>query len=513
MQLRSAPPVATLVHAWQSPLDNAVATARTCYSSKLIRDEDVRANIPLRDKIAVSTYKAGHHTTLQHAHFQFSFDRVSRHALWGFFHAHPFYNSEQVSQRYVEVKAGRVLKPQLPSATLEALYDEVVDAQMTAYHALCEALMPAVSKLYFGIFPARKRDVVDKRWTSAMHKRSQEVARYVLPVATHAHLYHTVSLLTLQRYWRTVHDGDCAHEQLLLVQQMVDQVLAHDPSLVQIFEGPRTPKPAPAWDAQRARAYAEEFDDELQGLSSRLLDMTAHPMRMLGDAVRDVQALSKSMCSDEQATLQLLDPQQNPLLGESMNLLTLDKNARALEMVQVSFQRKLSHTADSQAQRHRMTPGVRPYLWMHVDPRHPDYIVPALLLEPLAAPARELYDEVMHKTYAAIATMVDGGVGPEVWQYLLPNAAPVRYRETGSLLDQHHKWTTRLCYNAQEEIWRATWQEVQQVAEREPVMMRYLLPPCGQRQRAGVGPHCPEGDRYCGVPVWTKPRSSYLRVL
>ena len=60
----------------------------------------------LRDRIAQETYFAGHHTTLQHATFQFAIENVSRQALWSFLHSHPFYNSEQVSQRYVPPRRG-----------------------------------------------------------------------------------------------------------------------------------------------------------------------------------------------------------------------------------------------------------------------------------------------------------------------------------------------------------------------------------------------------------------------
>src|SRR5256885_12589091 len=130
MKLRSDDPKVTLAKSFTSPFDNAVATARTCYSSRVITDDDVRKNLPLRDRIAESTYKAGHHTTLQHAHFEFVLDGVSRQALWSFFHAHPFYNSEQVSQRYVEVKAGRVLKPALGDDALDTLWDACVERQM-----------------------------------------------------------------------------------------------------------------------------------------------------------------------------------------------------------------------------------------------------------------------------------------------------------------------------------------------------------------------------------------------
>ena len=49
--------------------------------------------------------------------------------------------------------------------------------------------------------------------------------------------------------------------------------------------------------------------------------------------------------------------------------------------------------------------------------------------------------------------------------------------------------------------------------EAAPQIAEFLLPPCGQRARAGVGPFCPEGERFCGEPVWKKSRAEYLRVL
>ena len=93
----SPPPKVRLVHAFDRPYENAVATARTCYSAKGIVTEDQASAKPdRRDAIAKSIYEAGHHTTLQHAHFQFALENVSRQFLWTFLHRHPFYNSEQV---------------------------------------------------------------------------------------------------------------------------------------------------------------------------------------------------------------------------------------------------------------------------------------------------------------------------------------------------------------------------------------------------------------------------------
>ena len=99
MPFLSAEPRIRLTKAFSTPYRNVVATAKTCYSSKGIVED---ANVGGREQfapLAQSIYEAGHHTTFQHAHFQFAMENVSRHFIWSFLHSHPFYNSEQVSQR------------------------------------------------------------------------------------------------------------------------------------------------------------------------------------------------------------------------------------------------------------------------------------------------------------------------------------------------------------------------------------------------------------------------------
>jgi hypothetical protein len=251
----------------------------------------------------------------------------------------------------------------------------------------------------------------------------------------------------------------------------------------------------------------------LGGRTAALVSMTDAPERVVGAALREVLGVPSTKLSDEDALEMVLDPQRSPYLGEALNLNTLGKATRALELVHFTFRKKLSHSADSQDQRHRMTPGARPILWTHVDPRTPDYIVPKLFQDEDARDAKQAYVDEMARTWDDVAFLAARGAPPEAWQYLLPNAVPVRFTETGSLLDHHHKWTTRLCFNAQEEIWRATMDEVEQVAARSPAVGKRLVPPCGLRARAGARPACPEGERFCGVTVWRKDRSEYARVL
>ena len=182
----SAAPVIQLVAAFPAPLENAVAAARTCYSGKgIVSEDDVARNPEQRDRIARSTYAAGHHTTLQHAHFQFALSNVSRQLVWSLLHSHPFYNSEQVSQRYVEVKPGNVVEPRLPEPQGK-LYRAAVEETMAAYQRLIQLLTPKVSEEFFRIFPARKK--APEKWALGVKKKSQEIARYVLPVATCAFL-------------------------------------------------------------------------------------------------------------------------------------------------------------------------------------------------------------------------------------------------------------------------------------------------------------------------------------
>jgi len=157
-----------------------------------------------------------------------------------------------------------------------------------------------------------------------------------------------------------------------------------------------------------------------------------------------------------------------------------------------------------------MVPASRPVLCAH-SLGGPDYVTPELYLH--CAPARDVYDGIMAATWDAIARLERLGVHPEWRGYLLPNAVTVRLVESADLLHLHHKLKSRLCYNAQEEIWRASLDEARQIRDVDPLLGKYLLPPCGHRLLAKSRPICPEGDRYCGVPVWKLDLGEYARVI
>jgi flavin-dependent thymidylate synthase len=522
-------PVVRLVHAFARPYENAVATARTCYSSKgIISEGDVSGDdesgeqknkrAEQRDRVARSTYEAGHHTTLQHAHFQFAIEGVSRHFIWSFLHSHPFYNSEQVSQRYVEVKSSSFVVPPLEAETL-AIYRASIERQIGAYQKLISLLTPPCAREYYRIFPARKKN--QARYDKDIKKKAQEVARYVLPIATTAYLYHTVSGITLLRYARLCRQLDTPSETRVVVGKMVSALLEHDPLYSKILEEPLELEDTPEWrhfertrgeppDPDQAREFVAEFDRSLGGYTSRLVDHKPGNEAQVAQAVREVLGVTRSRMGDEEAIRRALDPTHNPLFGESLNLLHHSKLSRALFHASYTFRKKLSHAADSQDQRHRMTPASRPILMAHYA-GEPDYITPELVRRNAAAEA--LYRDVMSEAWRAMARLRELGTPDEFIAYLLPNAAPVRMTESADLLNLHHKLKSRLCYNAQDEIWRASLDETRQIRDVNPIIGRYLLPPCGLRLMTDTRPLCPEGDRYCGVPVWKLTIDQYSRVL
>lgn len=515
----SAPPRVTLEKAFHTPFKNVVATARTCYSGKGIVSDDV-IQLELfpdsRDtQIVRSIYEAGHHTTFQHAQFQFTLDNVSRHFIWSFLHQHPFYNSEQVSQRYVEVKPGMVAVPPMEGEALE-IYRSTVEYQHASYKELIKLLIDPTTQAYFRRFPYREK--YPEKYARDIKKKAQEIARYVLPVGTFAYLYHTISGLTLLRYWRLSEMFDTPLEQRLVIGEMVREMLRHDSNYKIVLEDPIPIEETPEYKLFMeyhsvgipSGAFARSFDESLDGYTSKLVDYKINAESVLAESVREVLGLVRDQLSDSDAIELALNPEKNPILGQNLSLTTHAKITRALHHPHYTFRRKISHAADSQDQRHRMTPGSRPILAAQLS-SDPDFITPEIVTHSAAAEAK--YNEVMERSWQAITRIQALGVPAEFAHYLLPNAVSIRYTESSDLLNLHHKHKMRLCYNAQEEIWRASVDEARQIRTVHPQIGRWLLPPCTIRAYAGTRPICPEGERFCGEKVWKIDLDQYERII
>jgi thymidylate synthase ThyX len=337
-------------------------------------------------------------------------------------------------------------------------------------------------------------------------KRAIEVARYVLPVAAATTMVHTLSGIVLHRLWRMRNASDTPEEARAVIGEMVARAREVDPQFFDRFDdGPmedlpewHTPGGAGQARAVDAEAQAREFDARLGGRTSLLVDYSPAAARVMAEAYRAVVGLTEQACPDAEALDRMLNPARNDYRLETLNVGVHAPLMRPLQHASFTFAKKISHTADSQDQRHRMVPGSRPLLTL-TDTRQPDFIAPMLIRD--NARAREVYEQAMTDAWAAKNELLGRGVPAEIALYLLPNAKSIRLVESGSLLHLLHKWTMRTCFNAQEEIYQASMEEVEQVRKVMPEVGRYLGPPC--YLRAGVAsPICTEGSHFCGVKVW-----------
>src|ERR1700730_11643752 len=182
----TAPPRVTLRNTFAHPFDSAIAAARTCYAPRLIGPEEITDK--QRVNIGAATFYSGHHTVYQHAHFEFGLENISRQLVWSFLHAHPFYNSEQQSQRYVRLDRAQAY---IPAESLffnegsRAIYERSVARAWEHYRELTKVLEPGARAILGDIWhvgPMSHAKRVQKVARQA-EKRAIEVARYVLPVA------------------------------------------------------------------------------------------------------------------------------------------------------------------------------------------------------------------------------------------------------------------------------------------------------------------------------------------
>jgi len=504
-QIETAPPRVTLRNAFVHPFDSAIAAARTCYAPRLINPEEITDKQRLN--IGAATFYSGHHTVYQHAHFEFGLENISRQFVWSFLHAHPFYNSEQQSQRYVRLDRAQAYLPPVSlffNAECKEIYEAAIARAWNYYRELSALLLAdarAILNDIWHIGPMSHPKRLQKIERSA-EKRAIEIARYVLPVAAFTTMVHTLSGIVLHRLWRMSAASDTPSEARAIIGEMVAQVKTIDAQFFERF-GIEPLEELPEWknvslNANTGEPFAREFDARLNGKTSILVDYSPNAPRVMADSYRAVAGLTKSQCPDSEAIDRLLNPKRNLYRLETLNVGVHAPMMRALQHANYTFAKKISHTADSQDQRHRMVPGSRPLLTL-ADTREPDYITPALLAG--NPRAKEVYDRAMHDAWSAKNQLLDRGVPPEIALYLLPNAKSIRLYESGSLLHLLHKWTMRTCFNAQEEIYQASMDELAQLRAVHPELTRYIGPPC--HIRAGITtPICTEGSHFCGIKVW-----------
>lgn len=438
------------------PSDLAVSAARTCYFPNGVVRPEKSSDWERKDDLLQGIFKGGHHTTLMHTHVTMMITGMSRHLIWRLLHAHPYYNSEQVSQRYAKMKIDSFVYPKNgDTAQWETFYQQ----RFEEYEALIEILLPDVEA------------VVPKFRRKDSRKKAQEMARYVLPGGMSAYLYHTVNIVTLLRYIAVAKAMPECREEALEFADIVSRYLVElDPSMAPLVE-----------HARQARPVFPVFD--MAGLKRRIgvRDEKVKVYDVVGDAAFEVN----ENYADVLRYSQML-PDSGVLGGFSTYI-------------------RLSLSADAQNQRHRRSPAVRPALETIYE--RTCYVPPIVAKNEKAL---ALYRRSVEASYDFFeGQREDLGFGEAV--YALPNAHEIELAERNDFTSFHHKAQMRLCYNAQEEIFDIVYDQVKQLRAMNVAGAEELLPPCATRSKMKIRPTCPEGDHFCGIKVWKLEFEDYKR--
>lgn len=478
--------------------DIAITTAVQCYAPG---DAKLKPRLDEKSQgIADSTIDAGHHTTRMHTHYTFHL-KISRDLAERVFHFTPFYNSEQQSQRFVEAKSGNYEIPEGLTAEQEKIYIEAAEYMNHSYFELLDSLRPDVEGRVKEMYPKGGWQVpkTAERLNIKIDKICQEVSRYVLPIAQRTVMYHTISELQLLRLFRASKLENFTDEAKYVIATMIEEVARIDSSILLELDKPINPPIHPRFEESTVVDQKREFDEMLGNKSSMLISSTENPEFVLAMAVRNVLGVSENSMSNSQALNFLMDPHSNTLLADVYETGMFDPLTSCLRQVSITCMSKISHTAESQRQRHRRTPGATATVERQYTSNDPDYITPLVIRE--NKELKDKYDGMMKNIYANVKKCLDSGISKENALKLLPNAHAVRIVESGDLFDWLHRFKQRLCYLAQEEICFMSIEQVEQLSEILPQAGRMLLAPCGVAVNAGTG-RCPEGDRWCGQKVW-----------
>jgi flavin-dependent thymidylate synthase len=438
----------------KDPLDISIGSARTCYSKNLKTPESI-SNWDGKLNLAKDLLLSGHHTTLQHVNFTFTMEGVSRLVIWRFFHAHRFYNSDQVSQRYALIDTENYFLDNSCN-NIEAIKD------------LHKNLINSYSKL-IDLLEIEYLKSKNKVEIKIARKKAMENARYILPQSIFANLYHTINLSTLIRYHHaaeSVSEGGAEIKEI--IDSMVNEVITEYPSLAELF--------------QKRTVKNIQFD---------LFTKPSVPVEIKGLVNSFKQKGDFAYYADTVGSYALFG------INEAMN--------------NFSASYEISLTADAQNQRHRTTVGVRPSLlkeltqYNNFDSFLENMYIPSIFHK--NEDAMEIFKESMYDIFNVM-----NNTNISYIPYLLPNAFKITIIESTNMSDFAHKAKMRLCLNAQEEIREITDNMVSALSEKG-VNTDFFVPPCVSRFIAGIYPTCSEGDRFCGIKEWKLDKYKHITKL
>lgn len=458
-------------------------------------------------RLPINVLESGHTTVLEHVVFTLQIQDISRLLAW-ILHYNPFYNTTQQSQRYVVLS-----KPMFYNPNNNKIFEDSVLKDFDGYKKLQKDLEGVVLKAYKERFPYRFKDTILKKHVK---KKSGEIARYVLPLAVNTNLTHTVNLLTILRYIQYFKNIRLFLEDYIVLDntsqaRSKSRSLRLESTLKEAEEFSRSLKQVLIDYDPRLEILISKADSMIPDFSYDLELIALKKAREfdygLGsvDGIPYVKLVEYTPKEEHEILKQLSGNwklQINKMVATPINTLPISQISGILKKAYYVFYEKMSHSAESQNQRHRTTMPGRVLLSLNSE-----WYIPKLIKQD-----KEIlnsYNRFMHEIWLGVKRSLNES-DLESAVYLLPNAALVRRTKTVDYPNLLHFDVLRLCLHTQEEVWNLALQETVLVRKVHPKLGDLLLPKCSHRFKAGKTPYCNEGLNYCGIEVW---KSEFERLL
>ncbi len=457
------------------------------------------------NRVAASTRKAGHHSTIEHVNYTYLLQNTSRLAIWQVLHSHPHLVSDQQSQRYVSMSPEGLVFPLFEKEKANQIFLDTAQNLFSGYQQLNTLLRPNVEKHY--------QDRYGQNNPAAVDKLTQEIGRYLLPQSMGANLYHTINALTLIRYHNLSQTYPCGPEAHVLIQGMVETVCQCDPSFRNYLNEP-LPQNSPATKAIKRFgspnhvAFESVITNQLNSGNIKLETPDIKPSQQIANAIRLHLGYPPSQMSDSQALDCVLNPTNNSYLASVDGEIVLDQFSQTLNNATAGFLIRLSLSADAQLQRHRGFSHT-PHRSIPIPTKENDYYIPPIITE--NQEALDLYHRLSDFATKSRTKLIDMGVDPSLTEYLATNNTLIAKQIKAPIGTLYHFAAVRSCYRAQEEIWRLNLEMLRQLQQYDSLLGTYFNQPtpCAIRRQVGLIPPCPEAKhQWCGLPNWQKELST-----
>lgn len=423
--------------------------ARTCYESEL-PGPGMRKRPAVKDQL----FDKGHHTTLEHGNYTFSVEGCAIGDItFGFHYTTPYYNSDQRSGRYTTDMFNPVGLSRIGDY-LREVYPEVSHAesrQVLNYVGrginLFHVYMPEAIKAVAEAIRDERPKASEKYIKNSAKKFAQEQIRSSIPVIFPTAFYYSINIVTLASLYR----APWKPGMRIVLQKMVDLVLANNPRIAYMFEG--------------------------MGTTDQYI-------------VHDGVTLTGCRYSPQSEVIRVDESCGNPPPREDIHpidLLPVKPEYLSLKTDILETSERMSVATMGQDQRHRSVNRGNAFFTGEV------YVPPIAraigMEEGLIDISREWYD---------LRECLD----PALHENLAPYGAVIRYTKSSNFAAAIHDLAKRSCWQAQEEHYNKDRQVRIGIAELYPehMLLEAMVPPCYGCKICG------EGDRFCCRDMTTQDR-------